>query len=675
MYGNPHSRSHSSERTTNFVDKARNQVLELFNTTNEEYDVVFTQNTTAAVKLVAEGFTSTYGRHWNYVYSEDSHTSLIGLRELAHDHGVFSDATYASKLEELNTTSAPLLVSWPAQSNFSGARFLDKDWHLQAKEQGDHVFTLLDVASLVTTHIPDLSTPESNHLAADFLCMSFYKMFGFPDLGALLIKKGSQASSIFERRAYFGGGTVESLTINQKFAPRKASLPERLEDGTVPFHSIIALSLAIDTHKFLYTSFSKISQHVSALANYTFHQLKELKFSNGQHLCELYTNGDYLDGEKQGPIVTFNLRDYDGSWIGYSRFEEMAFIEKINIRTGTMCNTGGSARDVGYTEEDVILNHHLGHVCGDDMDVVHGKPTGAIRVSLGAMSSVEDVEALISCLKKYILNSPSQEWSMSMHKNTFALPHIKSILIYPIKSCGAFSVPSSVPWTLRPEGLEWDREFCVVSTSNGNVLSLKKFTEMANIKPVLNLEEKIMTVSYEGSLQLKCKSTIVVSLSATVQDCLPKREMNSRLCGEKIQTSTLNSPEVVDFFSEILQVPCTLARSACNNRFYKPHLDGPLDFQTQKSDATVTEKKIKISMTNSSPLLLLSDSSVRELNRHRESGATRDINSAVFRGNIIIDGSNLSPYSEDSWADIQIGENDSVYNVSLWLCHFCEFMF
>lgn len=665
VYGNPHSRSHSSERTTNFVDKARNQVLELFNTTNEEYEVVFTQNTTAAVKLVAEGLSSCYGHNWNYVYSEDSHTSLIGLRELAHDHRVFSDATYVNTLKDLKITSTPLLVSWPAQSNFSGARFLEKDWHSQAKEQGDQVYTLLDVASLVTTHIPDLSNASSNHLAADFLCMSFYKMFGFPDLGALLIKKGSPASSIFERRKYFGGGTVESLTVNQTFAPRKSSLPERLEDGTIPFHSIIALSIAIDTHKSLYTSFSKISQHVSALANYTYHQLKDLKFSNGQHLCKLYTNGDYLDSEKQGPIVTFNLRDYDGSWIGYSSFEEMAFIEKINIRTGTMCNTGGSSREVGYTEEDIILNHHLGHVCGDDMDVVHGKPTGAIRVSLGAMSTVEDVEALIACLKKYILNSPSQDFrTMSMHKNTVILPHIKSILIYPIKSCGAFSVPSSVPWTLRPEGLEWDREFCVVSTLNGNVLSLKKFTEMANIKPVLDLEAKTMTISYEGSVQLKGKASIVVPLSAAVQDCLPKREMNSRLCGEKIQTSTLNSPEVVDFFSEILQVPCTLGQSACNNRFYKPHLDGPLDFQTQKRDASVAEKKIKISMTNSSPLLLLSDSSVRELNRHRESGATRDISSAVFRGNIIIDGSNLSPYSEDSWADIRIGENDSVYNVS-----------
>ena len=31
-----------------------------------------------------------------------------------------------------------------------------------------------------------------------------------------------------------------------------------------------------------------------------------------------------------------------------------------------------------------------GHVCWDDHDVIHGKPTGAVRVSFGYMSTFED---------------------------------------------------------------------------------------------------------------------------------------------------------------------------------------------------------------------------------------------------------------------------------------------
>lgn len=31
-----------------------------------------------------------------------------------------------------------------------------------------------------------------------------------------------------------------------------------------------------------------------------------------------------------------------------------------------------------------------GHVCWDDHDVIHGRPTGAVRVSFGYMSTFED---------------------------------------------------------------------------------------------------------------------------------------------------------------------------------------------------------------------------------------------------------------------------------------------
>lgn len=658
VYGNPHSRSHSSQRTTKYIEKARHQVLQLFNATTADYEIVFTQNTTQAVKLVAEGLCSTYDKGWGYAYSEDSHTSLIGLRELSDHHTTFSKTSYGSAMENLRS-SGPLLVSWPGQSNFSGERFLDKAWHPLAKSVGNDVFTLLDAAGLVTTHMPDLSNAANNPLAADFICLSFYKIFGFPDLGALLVKKDSPASSLFTKRKYFGGGTVESLTFNTKFAPRKSSLSSQLEDGTIPFHSIIALSLAIDTHMSLYSSFEAISKHTSVLSNYTYQQLKLLKHENGQPLCEIYSTGSYLDRKAQGPIVSFNLRDSEGAWIGYSKFEEICLVESIDIRCGTMCNTGGSSRAIGYTEEDIISNHTKGHICGDTMDVINGKPTGAIRVSLGAMSSVEDVNALIQCLQKYFIDSCSQNSRSSILSSSDST-YIKAILVYPIKSCGSFSVPESINWTLLPRGLQWDREFCVVSTLTGNILSLKKYPEMANIRPFLNLEKGIMEVTYEGLADLKGKKCIIVPLSAGCQS--HSQEMMSRLCGERIQTTPLDSAEVMEFFSEILQVPCTLARSSANTRFYKPHLDGPLDFSTNRN-VPIAEKKITISMNNSSPLLLLSESSVRELNNQRESSSSRSINPAVFRGNIIVDGVSLAPYAEDTWHNISIG-NTSVYNVS-----------
>ena len=37
--------------------------------------------------------------------------------------------------------------------------------------------------------------------------------------------------------------------------------------------------------------------------------------------------------------------------------------------------------------------------CGNDADEMHGKPTGIVRVSLGAISNLEDIEKFLSILR------------------------------------------------------------------------------------------------------------------------------------------------------------------------------------------------------------------------------------------------------------------------------------
>jgi molybdenum cofactor sulfurtransferase len=40
----------------------------------------------------------------------------------------------------------------------------------------------------------------------------------------------------------------------------------------------------------------------------------------------------------------------------------------------------------GLTDQDVAANHAAGHVCGDNVDLIDGKPTGSIRISFGYFS-------------------------------------------------------------------------------------------------------------------------------------------------------------------------------------------------------------------------------------------------------------------------------------------------
>jgi len=67
-------------------------------------------------------------------------------------------------------------------------------------------------------------------------------------------------------------------------------------------------------------------------------------------------------------------------------------------------------------------------VCGDDRDVINGKPVGSVRASLGAMSTIDDVLALIDFVKTYFVEtSPPVERFRTKHlsKNM----HLSSVTI------------------------------------------------------------------------------------------------------------------------------------------------------------------------------------------------------------------------------------------------------
>lgn len=107
------------------------------------------------------------------------------------------------------------------------------------KQKGDWS-VLLDAASLAATSPLDLS-----EVYPDFVCLSFYKMFGLPTgLGALLVRQGSESQL---QKQYFGGGTVFMALASEKLRhePREL-LHEWFEDGTIDFLSIVQLRIAME---------------------------------------------------------------------------------------------------------------------------------------------------------------------------------------------------------------------------------------------------------------------------------------------------------------------------------------------------------------------------------------------------------------------------------------------
>jgi len=247
LFGNPHSASPSSQLSTQLVEDTRLQLLRFVNADPAEYDLVFTANATAAIKLVMEAFRAQDGGFW-YGYHVDSHTSLVGVRESAKEHRCFgSDGEVGcwvtSSKEDTSTTAK--LFAYPAQSNMNGRR-LPLDWASRIPDASTSpIYTLLDAAAYASTSPLDLGTPS---MKPDFVALSLYKIFGFPDLGALIVRKAS--AHVFAKRQYFGGGTVDMVvSLKEQWHARKTgTVHEQLEDGTLPIHGIIALKAAMRTH-------------------------------------------------------------------------------------------------------------------------------------------------------------------------------------------------------------------------------------------------------------------------------------------------------------------------------------------------------------------------------------------------------------------------------------------
>lgn len=382
------------------MNDVRLRVLRYLNADPEEFDVVFCGNATAAVKLVAEGFVAGDGG-WQYRFHGDAHTSLVGLRELARDSRCLeTDADVERWLEEGDDGDGTRLFAWPAQSNLTGRRLPIHRWAERIRARRGSHYTLLDAAALLATAPLDLGDPAT---APDFTVLSFYKIFGFPDLGGLVVRRAS-ASAVLAGRRYFGGGTVGGLTV-QGFVARKTEEPhEFLEDGTVPFHSAVALDATMTARERVHGTPAAVCAHAFSLGRLAWELITELRHGNGRRVCTVYGGGDFSSALEQGPTIAFNMRKPDGAWVGYAEVEKLAAVKKIHLRVGTMCNPGGMSSYVGLASWEMEQNYKAGHVCSDDRDVIAGKPTGAVRVSFGGMSTLDDVLVLVRFLEEFYVD-------------------------------------------------------------------------------------------------------------------------------------------------------------------------------------------------------------------------------------------------------------------------------
>jgi molybdenum cofactor sulfurtransferase len=499
LFGNAHSRSPSSQRTSDAVERTRAAVLRFFRADPEEYAVVFTRGATEALRLVASSFP--WSAASDFVYLRSNHNSVLGIRETAVDAGatfhVVDPDEFEARIARRRRDAAgdpPIpgdvdkgdikknqedaddaddddadddasdqdaddqgdredpraahpadglpyhLFAFPGEENFAGTVY-PLEWIARVRRGLDgHArgrwLVVLDAAALAPTRRLDLSLHRP-----DFVSLSFYKMFGFPTgLGALLVRR--RAARLMHKR-YFGGGTISFASPDADGARvEKRDASARLEDGTVNFLDIVAARKGFELLEAL--GIDAITRHVDALTKYAFARLAAMRHpSNGAPLAEIYgaharvwatgetaptlpgapvpcstTNGPCATGEggactapeagtrrvtgvsaRQGPILTFNILHSDGTVRGYSAVEQLASRAGFHIRTGCLCNPGACYGSIGLNLTEVREVLMSKHSCGDRLDTFAGRPLGAIRSSLGALTTFADVELWMQFLE------------------------------------------------------------------------------------------------------------------------------------------------------------------------------------------------------------------------------------------------------------------------------------
>ena len=66
----------------------------------------------------------------------------------------------------------------------------------------------------------------------------------------------------------------------------------------------------------------------------------------------------------------------------------------------------------------MTLLFQLGHRCGDAVDIIDGRPTGAVRVSFGYMSTFDDVKKLVDFIKECFCETLDKSRKLSSLDNS-----------------------------------------------------------------------------------------------------------------------------------------------------------------------------------------------------------------------------------------------------------------
>ncbi|MBI4894683.1 MAG: SufS family cysteine desulfurase [Candidatus Aenigmarchaeota archaeon] len=238
FYRNSNSNVHRpvykiSEEATEMYESAREKVARFVGA--RDHHVIFTNNCTEAINLVARGWAQRNVKRGESIVSSvmEHHSNIVPWQSLKGATLRFADVGDSGLLGDLPMDKKTRLVSLTHVSNVLGTVNDVKKIAKEAHENG--ALFMMDGAQSV----PHMKV-DVGKIGCDFLAFSGHKMLGPTGIGALVVRKDVADDM---DPLLFGSGMIREVTLK---GTTFADAPMKFETGTPNISGAVGLSAAID---------------------------------------------------------------------------------------------------------------------------------------------------------------------------------------------------------------------------------------------------------------------------------------------------------------------------------------------------------------------------------------------------------------------------------------------
>jgi len=298
-------------------------------------EIIFTQNATAAINIVARGYRPLSEAKRVYVTNAEHNSNYLPWLR-------FGPVTMFDHLMRQGFAVIERETRIIAMTHLSNV--LGEVTPVKSVTHGAHVAgvpVLIDAAQSIG-HMPI----DVRWLNCDFLAFSAHKMLGLTGLGVLYAEEHTHNNFA---PVFVGGGTVRDVT---EAGYTWVNLPDGLEAGTPPIVEAVSLMAAIEYLTSL--GMRAVQEHISTVTRCCNNKLLDIGITP-------------LGGPDKHGLVSFNLDNLHPHDVAFE-------LDKLNIA--------------------VRAGHHCAPICHQNLGV-----KGSVRASFHVYNTLADVDRLIDGLQ------------------------------------------------------------------------------------------------------------------------------------------------------------------------------------------------------------------------------------------------------------------------------------